>query len=280
MTARPSANVLDVDEADFAAEVVERSHTVPVVVDFWAAWCGPCRTLGPMIEQAVEHRGGEVRLAKVDVDANQGLAGRFGVQGIPAVKGFRDGEVVAEFTGAVPRPQIEAFLDELVPSQADKLAARARVEVATDPDRGAAMFREALAAEPGHRGASLGLAELVVDDDPQRAMELMASHRPEPAVEAIAARAELAMTGGGDLQALLARVEQDPNDVQARLLLGRLLAASGDHEAGAEHLLAVVRAGGDTREPAREALVAIFTALGPTDELVARIRPRLASALH
>src|SRR5829696_8814926 len=116
--------VKDVDEAQFAQEVVERSKEVPVVVDFWAEWCGPCRQLGPALEKATKARDGQVELAKVDVDANQRLSQTFRVQGIPAVKAFKDGKVVNEFTGAIPPPQVEAFFDTLVPSEADRLASQ------------------------------------------------------------------------------------------------------------------------------------------------------------
>ena len=120
--------VFDVTEADFEQRVIERSRELPVVVDFWAEWCGPCRTLSPALEQAAQSRAGKVELAKLDTDSNQTLAARFGIRGIPAVKAFRDGEVVEEFTGALPAPRVEAFFDRLVPSEADELAARGAAE--------------------------------------------------------------------------------------------------------------------------------------------------------
>ncbi len=131
----------DVTESDFQARVIERSREVPVVVDFWAEWCGPCRVLGPALEQAVAKRDGDLELAKVDVDHNQSLAASFGIRGIPAVKAFRDGQVVDEFTGAIPPAQIEQFLARIVPSPADKLAA------ADDEES----LRKALELEPTQR---------------------------------------------------------------------------------------------------------------------------------
>ncbi|HEY8765073.1 MAG TPA: thioredoxin, partial [Solirubrobacteraceae bacterium] len=115
---------MDVSEIEFPTAVIERSRAVPVVVDFWAEWCGPCRQLGPVLERAVEARAGKVELVKVDTDANPELARSYGIQGIPAVKAFRDGEVVSEFVGALPPPAVERFLDSLVPSEAEALVER------------------------------------------------------------------------------------------------------------------------------------------------------------
>jgi putative thioredoxin len=274
--APPTTPVFDVDEADFPTAVLARSAEVPVVVDFWAAWCGPCRTLGPMLEQAVARRDGEVVLAKVDVDRNPSLAQAFRVQGIPQVLAFRDGKMVDQFTGVVPPDQLEAFLDRLAPSDADLAVRRARAATGEDRER---ELRQALALDPGHREAAIALADLLVDDDADAALELVLPHRPDPAAEAIVTRAELARTGGGDVDDLRARAARDDADGDALLDLGRALAARGDYEEAIERLLAAVELGGDVRDPAREQLVALFGVLGHDDERVRAARPRLARAL-
>ena len=270
--------VIDVDEATFQSQVVDRSQHTPVIVDFWADWCGPCKTLGPILEQAVTARDGDVVLAKVDVDRNPQLAQAFQVQGIPAVKAFKGGRVVQEFTGAQSPAAVESMIDAIVPSATDKLAEQARRLAATDPEAAMAAAQQALDADPSHRGAALALAEIVVADDPQRALDLVTPHRPIPEAETIATRAELAMTGG-DVDELAARVDADPDDADAALQLARLRAASGDYDRAAELLLTLVRKGGDIREPAREQLVGIFNLLGDDHPLVRATRPRLASAL-
>src|SRR6266511_4595123 len=147
-------NVFDVTEADFEARVIERSRELPVVVDFWAAWCGPCKALTPALEAAAAAREGKVELAKLDVDRNQRLAAAFGVQGIPSVKAFRDGRVASEFTGALPPQEVERFFDALVPSEADELAARG----AAGEDEAA--LRRALELDPGHGEATRALGRL------------------------------------------------------------------------------------------------------------------------
>jgi len=177
---------VDVTEATFDRDVVELSRQTPVVVDFWAEWCGPCRTLGPALEAAEASRGGRVLLAKVDVDANQGLSARFGIQGIPAVKAFRDGAVVNEFVGAVPKAKVEELFDSLVPSRADELLA-AGDELS---------LREASELEPRRADIAVALArkrlERGAEDDALGAVE---GHEGDFAAEGIAARVGLSKSG-------------------------------------------------------------------------------------
>src|SRR3954452_15127056 len=162
MAEAADTTVFDVTEADFEQRVIERSRELPVVVDFWAEWCGPCRTLSPALERAAQARAGKVELAKLDTDKNPALVARFGIRGIPAVKAFRDGNVVDEFTGALPAPRVEAFFDLLVPSEADELAARA----AAEKDEQA--LRRALELDLHHSQAKQALGRLLLErGDPQ-----------------------------------------------------------------------------------------------------------------
>ena len=247
--------VFDVGERDFMERVIERSREVPVVVDFWAEWCGPCKALSPALEKAANERDGKIELAKVDVDQNQGLAQSFGIRGIPAVKAFRDGRIAAEFTGAIPPAEVERFFDRLVPSEADELASGGQDEES---------LRRALELEPGHAGASVALARLLV----QRG-EL---DEALPLVEPL----------HGDFGAigLTARIKLEQSE---RAPEGALEAwDEGDYETALETLHEALEnaADKDERDLIRQVMVAIFTELGPQSELATRHRRRLAAAIN
>jgi len=245
---------MDVTDATFYDDVLMRSHDEPVVVDFWADWCGPCKALSPALEQAANSRAGKIELAKVDVDKNQMLAQSFGVRGIPAVKAFRDGRIVDEFTGAIPPAQVEKFFDRLVPSEADELASGEDEE----------SLRRALELEPNHPDAAVALARLLIErGDLDEAEGLLEPLGHDFRAAGLAARIELVREGREPEGALQAWDE-------------------GDYERALELLQEALTTATDSteRDQLRKVMVAIFTELGPDSELASRHRRRLASALN
>lgn len=205
----------DVTDATFDRDVIERSATVPVVVDLWAEWCGPCRTLGPILEKVVAGTGGAVELAKVDVDANPGISSQFRVQSIPAVYAVSNGEVVDSFIGAVPEAQVRQFVERLAPP-------RREADVLVDKGDEASL-RAALDLEPDHPGAVVGLATLLVGQGQgAQALELLARVPETAEVRRVAALARVGATGGpadpsAELDALLDKVKGD-DDARRRFL--------------------------------------------------------------
>jgi putative thioredoxin len=250
--------VRDVTDADFDREVVERSRELPVVVDFWAEWCGPCRVLGPSLEKTVSSRDGKVALAKVDVDSNPALSQRYGIRGIPAVKAFRDGAVVDEFVGALPAAAVEQFVDKLVPSEAEALVAEGDEQ----------SLQRALELEPGRADAASALAELLLErGDVEGALALVEPIEGDFAAEGIAARARLELSGAR---------ERLPE-----LATGLESLAAGEVEQALEQLASVIdQADEDTRELIRRLMVGIFTELGADHPLSTAYRRRLAAALY
>ncbi len=294
------ALVKDTDTKNFAKDVIEESKRQPVIVDFWAPWCGPCKTLGPLIERLVKAAKGAVKLVKLDVDKNQALAAQFRIQSIPAVFAFRDGRPVDGFVGALPESQLKQFIEGLAkggaaargPSQLDQALATAK-EALNKGDAGtaASLYARILDQEPDNVPARLGLARAAVALGEADQAKQMLDELPEEAKKGadydaakaaldLAERAAKAGAKPGDLGAFEAKVAKDPNDHQARYDLALALYAGGHADGAIQQLLEIVKRKRDWNEDAaRKELIKIFEALGPGNEVTVKGRRGLSAIL-
>ena len=277
--------VKDVTDVTFDREVIEQSRRVPVVIDFWAPWCAPCRTLGPVLERLAEEHGGAFVLAKINVDENPQVSTAFGIRSIPAVKAVHEGEVVDEFVGALPEATLRQFLRGILPSESDRLAEEARsAEHRGDRDGALALYRRALEGDPNHPAARLGLGRLLSDSDADAALAELDRVLPATAerteADRLAARLRLARENGAGDAELRARLQMEPNDLEARLKLARLLAARQEYEAALAHLLEVVKRDRSYEDEAgRKSMLDIFQILGSANPLTEKYRSELARVL-
>ena len=277
--------VVDVDAERFSAEVLERSRSVPVLVDFWAPWCGPCRTLGPVLEKLAGEKEGRFLLAKINSDDHPELSRRYQVRSIPAVKLFIDGEAVAEFVGAQPESSIRKFLDKHIPSESDRLAEEGGKHAeAGEYDQAEALYRAALAREPTHYQGILGMSWVLMKTDRLEAARTLFATLSGKAAQSEGAkilRAKLTFAGAeAGLESLEERVAAAPDDLSARLALAQALVARESYAEGMDQFLELIRRDRKFQDDAgRKGVLQVFDLLGPTHPLVRTYRSRLSSVL-
>ena len=277
---------IDVNEENFELAVLEQSKEVPVLVDFWAEWCGPCKVLGPVLEKLADEYGGEFVLAKLNVDENQNLAGAFGIQGIPAVKLFKDGDLLSEFTGALPEPMLREFLSKFLPTAADKQAQQAAaLEDQGKAAEATALYQSILESDPNHAKSLFGLGRLAMNaGDNEAALEfldkisMVADERKE--ADRLIARLKLHGGAAQDLTELRAKVDAEPKNLDARLELAQALAGAEKYQEALAELLVIVKTDRNFKDDGgRKAMVQIFEVLGSEDPLTDQYRSELAKVL-
>lgn len=289
----PAADLIkDTTTAGFTADVIQESRNQPVLVDFWAPWCGPCKQLTPIIENAVRAAGGKVKLVKMNIDEHPAIAGQLGVQSIPAVFAFKDGQPVDGFMGALPESQVKAFIDKLVAGAggdeiAGALEAAKEAVASGDQQMAAQIYSAVLQREPENVDAIGGLADLLFEaGQKEQAAQVLAKvpekHREAAPIAAVQAKMALAeqVADLGDSAALEQRLAADPNDHQARFDMALLQNAKGDRAAAAESLLTIVRKDREWNEDgARAQLLKFFEAWGASDPATLSARRKLSSLL-
>jgi putative thioredoxin len=277
-----SQHVKDVTTADFQQEVLLRSRELPVLVDFWAEWCGPCKTLSPLLERLTHEAEGAFELAKIDVDANQELSTQFMIQSIPTVVAIKNGKEVDRFTGALPEAAIKTFIERLMPTELDLMVDQARTSLISGDTAGAEhILRQVLEQRSDHHEAGTSLAALLIDrGDIDEALIVLGKLVPDPDVERLQAAARLRQSAGDDISDLEAAVSDNPDDADSQLALARALAARSEFEPALDRLLAVVQRKGEGKDDARLAMVDIFEVLGNDHPLTGTYRRQLATALN
>ena len=289
MASSTSEFIVDLKQEQFQSEVIERSHTTPVLVDFWAPWCGPCRSLSPVLEKLAGEYAGAFLLAKINTDENPDLALTFQVRSIPQVVLFQEGQAVDQFAGAIPEAEIRRFLKPYCPTEVDKLFALARGKLdARQKEEARGLLEQVVDREPQHSAARLALAKLLIEQQqpeqarshlraiPFLADEKEAADRME---QVIGFQADCEAAGGQ--ASLRETLEKNPQDLAARMALASCLAAAGQHREALEEFLAVVARDKHYRkDSARKAMLAVFSLIGERSDLAEEFRRRLARTLY
>ena len=288
MSAEMSEFAFDVSALDFEARVLEASHQQPVLVDFWAEWCGPCKVLKPLLEKLAAEYQGKFLLAKVDSDKNQAVAQEYGVRSIPTVKAIVAGEVVDEFSGALPEGQLRAFIDRLLPTPADKLLREAIAQrEGGNPEAAMELLGQASQLEPENENIRIEAADILLDTgktDEARALldSLKPATRQEDRIKPLLAKLSFSLgeQGGASEADLRQRIVQDPRDLDTRLALANLHIASQRYAEGMDELLVLIALDrGWNDDIARKTLLQVFV-LPAAAPIVPQYRRKLSSALN
>ena len=283
-----SSWIFDATAATFQDDVVNRSISTPVVVDFWAPWCQPCRVLGPVLEKLINEAQGKVLLAKVNIDEEQELAAAFGVQSIPSVFAIHEGQLIDQFQGLVPEAQLREWVKALMPSPIDELIRRGEELEESDPVSAEGCYREAIEADPKNDAIRIRLARVLLaqsrDDEARRIItDLESRGYLEPEAEQIKSKLDLreaaAETGG--VEEARAAVQANPNDLSLKIKLADALAVSRKFEEALDLCLEVIQADRDgAGQEAKSTMLKIFDLIGPSSAIVSTYRRKLATALY